>query len=197
MRRIRLTATEQAHLAQICTTTHDRRLRDRCQAVLMAQRGRQRKTMAQDLGGHRPTVRLWLKPLHARGVAGFPIHWAPGHPGRMPETLAPTIQAWVQDGPQGCALDRANWTSEALATHRYRPTGIEVKRTAMRVFCPRHALRPSRPTSRSLRGHPEKQQAAQEELAALKKQRRPGSACSGAKTKHGFHWSRRSTPPWG
>src|SRR5215510_15719943 len=92
MRRIRLTATEQTHLEQLCKTTHDRRLRDRCQAVLMASRGRKRKTIAQDLGGHRTTVRLWLKPYHARGVEGVQSHWAPGPPRRLPQTLGPTIQ---------------------------------------------------------------------------------------------------------
>ena len=39
----------------------------------------------------------------------------------------------------------------------------------MRVFCQRHDMRPYRPTYRYLRGNPEKQQVAQEELAALKK----------------------------
>jgi hypothetical protein len=47
-----------------------------------------------------------------------------------------------------------------------------VKRTARRVFYQRHAIRPYRPTSRYRRGNPEKQQAAQEELAALKKKPR-------------------------
>jgi hypothetical protein len=90
-----------------------------------------------------------------------------GRPRRIPETLAPTIQGWVQEGPQGCGLDRANWTYEELATHLYRTTGIEVKR----IFCQRHDTRPYRPTYRYLRGNPEKQQVAQEELAALKKSR--------------------------
>ena len=35
MQRIRLTATEQTQLDQLFKTTEDRRLRDRCQAVLM------------------------------------------------------------------------------------------------------------------------------------------------------------------
>ena len=174
MRRIRLTATEQTQLEQIFKTTDDRRLRDRCQAVLMAHRGRKRKTIAQDLGVHRRTVRLWLKQYHEHGLAGLQIQWGPGHPGHIPETWASTIQAWVQDGPQGCGLDRANWTYEELATHLYRTTGIEVKRTAMRVFCQRHDIRPYRPTYRYLRGNPETQQIAQEELAALKKSPRGG-----------------------
>ena len=56
-----------------------------------------------------------------------------------------------------------------MATHLYQTTGIEVKRTAMRVFCQRHDMRPYRPTYRYLRGDPEKQQVARDELAALKK----------------------------
>jgi transposase len=70
MQRIRLTATEQAQLEQICKTTDDRRLRDRCQAVLMAHRGRKRKIIAQDLGVHRPTVRLWLRQYQEHGLPG-------------------------------------------------------------------------------------------------------------------------------
>lgn len=169
MRRIRLTAMEQAQLEQLFKTTDDRRLRARSQAVLMASRGRKRKSIAQDLGVHRTTVRLWLKHYQEHGLVGIQIHWAPGQPGRIPEMLAPTIQGWVKDGPQSCGLDRANWTYEELATHLYRLTGIEVKRTAMRVFCQRHAIRPYRPTYRYLRGDPEKQQVAQEELVTLKK----------------------------
>jgi transposase len=148
MQRIRLTAVEQEQLDHVFKTTTDRRLRDWCQAVLMAHRGRKRKIIAQDLGGHRTTVRLWLKHYQDYGLAGLQIHWAPGAPGRIPETLAPTIQAWVKDGPQSCGRDRANWTYEELATPLYRITGIEVKRTAMRVFCQRHAIRPYRPTYR-------------------------------------------------
>ena len=171
MRRIRLTATEQAQLEQIFKTTHDRRLRDRCQAVLMAYRGRKRKTIAQDLGVHRTTVRLWLEQYQERGVAGLQIQWAPGQPRRIPETLAPTVQGWVIDGPQSCGLDRANWTYEELATYVYQTTGIAVKRTAMRDFCQRHDMRPYRPTYRYLRGNPEEQRVAREELEALKKTR--------------------------
>lgn len=169
MRRIRLTATDHAHLEQIFKTTPDRRLRDRCQAVLMAHRGRKRKTIAPDLGVHPTTVRLWITQYHERGVTGLQIQGAPGQPGRIPETLAPTIQRWVQDGPQGCGLDRANWTYEELATSLYQTTGIAVKRTARRDFCQRHDMRPSRPTDRYLRGDPQEQQAARVELEALKK----------------------------
>ena len=111
-------------------------------------------------------------------MEGLQIQWAPGQPRRIPETLVPTIQAWVKAGPAGCGLDRANWTYEELATYVYQTTGIAVKRTAMRDFCQRYDMRPYRPTYRYLRGDPEEQRVAQEELVALKKKRKPGRVCS-------------------
>jgi transposase len=149
MRRIRLTATEHTQLAPMFKTTPDRRPRDRGQAVLMASRGRKRRTIAQDVGVQRTTVRRWLPLDQERGWAGLQIPWAPGQPGRIPETLTPLIQGWVQDGPQSCGLDRANWPHEELATHLYQTTGIAVKRAAMRDFCQRHDMRPYRATYRS------------------------------------------------
>ena len=178
MQRIQLTGPDQAQLEQIFKTTADRRLRDRCQAVSMANRGRQRQTIAQDLGGHRTTVRRWLKHSHERGVEGLQRHWAPGQPRRLPQTLGPTIQAWVKAGPAGCGLDRANWPYEELATHVNQTTGIAVQRTAMRDFCQRHDIRPYRPTYRYVRGAPEEQRVAQEDLVALTKKPRPGRGCS-------------------
>ena len=169
MRRIRLTTAEQEQLEHTFKTTSDRRLRARCQAVLMASRGRKRTAIAQDLGGHRTTIRRGLKQYHQHGFEGLPIAWAPGPSRRIPATLAPTMQDWVKGGPQGCGLDRANWTYEELAAYLYQTTGIAVQRTAMRDFCQRHGMRPYRPTYHYLRGDPQKQQEAREELAALKK----------------------------
>jgi transposase len=177
VQRITLTATEQAELAHNFKTTTDRRLRDRCQAVLMASRGRKRKAIAQDVGVHRTTIRLWLQQYQQHGVAGLNIQWAPGQLGRIPETWAPPLQEWGKAGPQSCGLDRANWTYEELAAHLYHTTGIEGKRTAMRAFCQRHNIRPYRPTYHYLRGDPEEQRVAREELAALKKKRKPGRVC--------------------
>ena len=110
-----------------------------------------------------------LNRYQQHGLPGLTIQWAPGQPGRIPESFASTLHQWIIEGPQSCGLDRANWTYEELAVHFYRTTGMEVKRTAMRVFCQRHQIRPYRPTYRYLRGDPHKQQAAREELAALKK----------------------------
>jgi transposase len=142
MLRITLRADEQAEIEQTFKTTADRRLRDRCQAVLMAHRGRQRKTIATDLGVHRTTVKKWVAQYQARGVTGLKRQAAPGKPRRIPETFVATIVEWVKAGPQGCGLNRANWPDEELAVQVYRATGIALKRTAMRDFCQRQRIRP-------------------------------------------------------
>jgi transposase len=171
MIRIRLKAEEREELERTFKATPDRRLRDRCQAVLMADRGRRRGRIAEDLGVHRASVHRRLRAYQVRGLEGLRIKWAAGPPPRIPEERAATILAWVREGPQGCGLERANWTYAELAAHLYRAHGIGVRETAMRAFCRRHGVRPYRPTYRDLRGDPERQGAARRELAGLKKSR--------------------------
>src|SRR5262249_34203232 len=124
MRRMRLTTAEQEPLEHLGQTTNDRRLRDRCQAVLMASRGRKRQTIAQDLGVHRTTGPLWLQHDHARGVESLQSQGAPGQARRIPATLVPTIQEWGKAGPAGGGRDRAPWTYEELATSVSQTTGM-------------------------------------------------------------------------
>jgi transposase len=175
MYRIILTATQEQELEQVFKSTPDRRLRARCQAVLMAARGRARHEIAQDLGIHRTTLRLWVQSYRKHGLAGLPIQWAPGPQARLPEEWAPRIVAWVKGGPASCGLQRANWTYAELAAYLYQQTGITVSETTMREFCHRHQIRPYRPTYRYLRGDPQRQAQAQDELGAMKKKRRRGS----------------------
>jgi transposase len=171
MIRIELTPEEREELERTFRGTPDRRLRDRCQAVLMADRGRRRGQIAEDLGVHRASVHRWLRAYRAAGPEGLTIRWAAGPPPRIPEARAATILAWIREGPQGCGLERANWTYAELAAHLYRVHGIEVRATAMRAFCRRHGVRPYRPTYRYLRGDAARQEAARAELEGLKKSR--------------------------
>ena len=53
----------------------------------------------------------------------------------------------------------------------------------MRDFCQRHAIRPYRPTYRYVRGDPEEQRVAQEELEALKKS--PGRGMRAPESRRG------------
>src|SRR5215475_2153536 len=59
-------------------TTADRRLRDRCQALLMANRGRRPHQIAADVRVTPRPLQRWLNAYRTRGYAGLMIHWAPG-----------------------------------------------------------------------------------------------------------------------
>jgi len=176
--RIHLPAHELSILQQTFRITTDRRLRDRAQLILLAQRGRPHQTIAEDLGVSPRTIQRWLNAYLEHGLDGLRPRHAPGAKPKLTADLAPALQQWVIDGPVQQGLDRANWTYAELADHLFKTKGIRVRRSAMQVFCSRHAIHPYRPTYRFLRGDPVKQAAAREDLAALKKKRRPANSCS-------------------
>jgi transposase len=168
---IRIPLTEDARLLLVHTmkTSAERRLRGRCQALLMAARGRPHVQIAEDLGVHVRTVQRWLNAYQRQGLAGLRIRWAPGRASRIPEGLAAEILGWITKGPAGCGLDRANWTYAELAAHLYRTHGLAVRASTMQSFCAKRGVRPSRPTYHDLKGDPAKQEAARRELDAFKK----------------------------
>lgn len=71
MIRITLTDARRAELEQTFKTTSEGYLRNRCQAVLMAARGRQHGQIAEDLHVHRVTVQDWLRQYRQGGVNGL------------------------------------------------------------------------------------------------------------------------------
>src|SRR3954471_1158156 len=99
MIRIQLPSTEAERLDACFHSTDDRRLRDRLQIVLMAQRGRARQDIATDLGVHRKTVTRWLNAYCAGGLVALQPKKAPGKPGHIPAALAGELRRWVIDGP--------------------------------------------------------------------------------------------------
>jgi transposase len=174
--RVHLPADELRLLQHTFRTTDDRRLRDRAQIVLLAQRGRPHQVIADDLGLSPRSVQRWLNAYRERGLDGLQPRQAPGAKPKLTADLAPVLQQWVIDGPVKQGLDRANWTYAELADHLYKTKGVRVQKSAMHVFCSRHDIRPYRPSYRFLRGDPVKQAAAREDLAALKKKRRPANS---------------------
>jgi transposase len=107
---VKLSEDEGRRLEETFHTTPDRRLRDRCQAILMAARGRRHRQIAEDLGVTVRTLQRWLNAYQAEGFDGLPIQWASGRAPHIPESLASEILGWVIQGPAGYGLDRANWT---------------------------------------------------------------------------------------
>ncbi len=143
----------------------------------MAHRGRARQDIAADLGVHRKTVTRWLNAYCDRGLDGRRPRKPKGSPGKVPAALADEVRRWVIDGPAKQGLDRANWTHAELADHLLKTHGIRTSRSAMHRFCSRIDIRPYRPTYRFLRGDPDKQARAKEDIAALKKKPKRANSC--------------------
>lgn len=171
MIRIRLPEAESQKLEAEFRSTQDRKLRDRLQIVLLAHKGRKHQDIATDLSLNRRSVQRWLNAYCERGLAGLLPRKAKGKDPGIPASMADEIKRWVIEGPAGQGLDRANWTHEELADHLEKTKGIKTSRSAMHRFCSKIGIRPYRPTYRYLRGDPDKQAKAREDLAGLKKGR--------------------------
>lgn len=167
--RIQLSQREQSSLERAFRAAADRKFRDRVQIIRLAHRNRPHQDIARDLGITPRTVQRWLNAYLERGLEGLHARKSPGAIPKLTDDLAPTLRQWVIDGPAACGLDRANWTYPELADYLFSRRGIRVQKSAMQVFCHKHDIRPYRPTYRFLRGDPQKQATAREELAALKK----------------------------
>src|SRR5262245_35593463 len=178
MIRIHLPPAEAERLDARFRSTDDRKLRDRLQIILMAHRGRARQDIAADLGVHRKTVTRWLNAYRAGGLDALRPRKAPGKPGTLPQALADDLRRWVIGGPAKQGLDRANWTHAELADHLLKTHGIRTSRSAVQRFCSKIGIRLYRPTYRHLRGDPDKQARAKEDLTDLGKGRRPGDSSS-------------------
>jgi transposase len=126
MSRLELSEEQRSELEACFRTTEDRRLRDRCQAVLMPARSHPQQQIAEDLGTTTRNIQRFLARYRIGGLEGLRIQWAPGKTPLIPEELGTTILDWIRQGPRACGLKRANWTHVALATFLQRKTGIHV-----------------------------------------------------------------------
>jgi transposase len=176
MIRIQLSEADHQRLEAEFRSTLDRKYRDRLHIVLLAHRGRPRQDIANDLRVSTRCVTRWLNAYCERGLPGLTPRKAPGKDPGIPALMADEIKGWVVDGPAKQGLDRANWTYEELADHLLKTHGIKTSRSAMHRFCRKVGIRPYRPTYRYLRGDPDKQAKAREDLAGLKKGRPTASS---------------------
>lgn len=172
MIRIQLPLHEAERLEELFHCTQDRKFRDRLQIVRMAHRGRPRQTIAADLGIHRRSVTRWLNAYCERGLDGLRPRKAKGNKPKIPASLADEVRRWVIEGPAKQGLDRAGWTHEELADHLLKTQSIQTSRSAVQRFCAALDIRLYRPTYRYLRGDPEKQAQARQDIKDLKKRRR-------------------------
>jgi len=172
--RIRLPEEQTQRLELAFRQETDPKYKDRIQIVRLASRDRPHQQIAQDLAITARTVQRWLNAYLEKGLDGLRPRKAKGAPGKIPASLADEVRLWVIDGPAKQGLDRANWTHEELADHLFKTRGIKTSRSAMQRFCRKIGIRVYRPTYRFLRGNPEKQAQARQDLAELKEQAQAG-----------------------
>lgn len=176
MIRISLPDDDLQRLDAVFREAADVTLRHRVQIVLMAHRGRRHPDIAADTGTSPQSVQRWLNAYLDRGLDGLRPRKAPGAKPKLTPDLAPVLRQWVIDGPAEHGLDRATWTYPELADHLLKPRGVRVGKSALQAFGALHGIRPYRPTYRFLRGDPAKQAKGREEIADLKKGRRPATS---------------------
>jgi transposase len=152
----------------------DSKYRDRIQIVRLASRHRPHQDIARDLATTPRTVQRWLNAYLERGLEGLRPRKAKGRPPGIPTEMAEHLKRWVIEGPAQQGLDRANWTHEELVDHLKKTHGIRTSRSAMQRFCRKIDIRVYRPSYRFLRGIPEKQAQARQDIAALKQRAEAG-----------------------
>jgi len=172
--RIQLPTAEADRLDQAFRHESDPKYRDRIQIVRLANRGRPHQDIAQDLAISPRSVQRWLNAFCDRGLDGLQPRQAKGAAAKIPDALADELRRWVIEGPAQQGLDRANWTHEELADHLFKTRGIKTSRSAMQRFCRKIGVRVYRPTYRFLRGNPEKQAQARQDLAELTEKAKAG-----------------------
>jgi transposase len=171
--RIRLPQEESQRLDQAFREESDPKYRDRIQIVRLASRDRPHQEIARDLAVTPRTVQRWLNAYLERGLDGIRPRKAPGKPGKIPAELADELKRWVTEGPAKQGLDRASWTHEELADHLLKAKGIRTSRPAVGRFCRKLGIRLYRPGYHYERGDPHKQAQARQDIAELKKKRKP------------------------
>ena len=128
--------------------------------------------MAADFSSTPSSVTRWLNAYCDNSLDGLRPRKAPGNKPRIPAAMADEVRRRVIEGPARQGLDRANWTHEELADHLFKTKGIQTSRSAVQRFCHKIAIRLYRPSYRYLRGDPDQQAQAKQDIADLKKKRR-------------------------
>jgi transposase len=172
--RICLPPAEADRLDQAFREATDLKFRDRLQIVRLAHRGRAHRDIAADLAVSPRTVQRWLNAYLERGPDGLRPRKAKGRTPAIPAELADEVRRWVIEGPARQGLDRAGWTYAELADHLKKARGVLASRSATQRFCKKLGVRQYRPSYRYLRGDPDKQQQAREDIAGLRQRAEAG-----------------------
>src|SRR5690348_3027980 len=94
-----LSRAQARHLERVFKTSQDRRLRDRCQAILLRADGYTRAEVARMLHVSPRSVQRWAKLYRTGGLHALRICWGPGRPPKLKPDSAALLRRWVRRGP--------------------------------------------------------------------------------------------------
>lgn len=125
-----LTVEEAAALRPLAASrTAPARTVERAQIVWLSGQGLQVPAIAQQLGIHQQTVRLWIKRFNEHGCAGLQDVARSGRPATYtPEQTGEVIATALTD-PQTLGLPFASWTLDRLQAYLQEEKGIPMKRS--------------------------------------------------------------------
>jgi transposase len=137
-----LTEAERAEVRRLAhSRTEAARLVERARIVWLSAEGRRVAAIAEEVGCHAQTVRLWLARFNAGGVAGLADAPRPGGPATYtPEQVGAVVAAALTD-PQALGLPFGDWTYDRLEAHLNETADIPIKRSRIQELLVAEGLR--------------------------------------------------------
>lgn len=167
---LNLTEGERQELeARVRAPSTGRKERERCQAVLLSERGVEQQDIAQALGCAPRSVQRHVARFRHRRLGGMRPGKAPGKAALIPPHLEAQLLEWVAQGPAASGAPYAVWTHARLAQHLRQVHGVRVARSTMGDWCRGHGVVPHRPSHRYLRADAGALASARLQLAQKKR----------------------------
>jgi transposase len=137
-----LTEAERAEVRRLAhSRTEAARLVERARIVWLSSEGRRVAAIAEEVGCHAQTVRLWLTRFDARGLAGLHDQPRPGGPATYtPEQVGAVVAAALTD-PQALGLPFGDWTYDRLEAYLNETAGLAIKRSRIQELLVAEGLR--------------------------------------------------------
>lgn len=137
-----LTEGERAEVRRLAhSRTAAARLVERARIVWLSAEGRRVAAIAEEVGCHAQTVRLWLTRFDASGLAGLHDQPRPGGPATYtPEQVGAVVAAALTD-PQALGLPFGDWTYDRLEAYLNETAGIAIKRSRIQELLVAEGLR--------------------------------------------------------
>jgi transposase len=173
-------------LEQLCKKEKTARVAQRLRAVILAQRGRDAPTIAQDLGRSRRAVQDWIACYNRQGVEGLRDAPRPGKPPKLSARQEQQLCAWLDAGP---SPDGPTCTIRGPEVRAHIQAAFGVSFSVSGAYDLLHRLGYSalRPRSRHRKADPQAQEQFKQDapllFVACSAGTRAGSSRSGSRTK--------------